>query len=148
MKRLFFAPRLLLAAASLVAAACGEPARTAAAHVVVENAWARATPPGAEVGAAYATLRNRSQAEVRLQALSSPAAGRVEVHDMKQENGVMRMRRIEALAIPPGGSVELAPGGKHLMLMDLRQPLQAGQRIALKLRFSDGSERAVELAIR
>lgn len=148
MKHLFLALRLLVAASWLVAAACGEPARTAAAVIAVENAWVRATPPGADVGAAYAILRNGGEAEVRLAALSSPAAGAVEVHDATQENGVMRMRRIETLTIPPGGSVELAPGAKHLMLMGLRQPLQAGQRIALKLRFSDGSERAVELAIR
>ena len=106
------------------------------AQVRAEQPWARATAPRQDVGAAYMTLT--SPVEDRLLGASSPVAGRVEVHEMTMDGGVMRMREMGAgLPLPAGTAVVLAPGGLHVMLVDLKQPLVAGQSVALRLRFRD-----------
>ncbi len=105
-----------------------------AAAVRAEQAWARATAPQQKVGGAYVTLM--SPADDRLVGISSPIAGRAGVHEMRMDGDVMRMREVEGgLALPAGKVVALAPGGYHIMLMDLKQPLVAGQVIPLQLRF-------------
>ncbi|HEY0206258.1 MAG TPA: copper chaperone PCu(A)C [Acetobacteraceae bacterium] len=105
-----------------------------AAAIRAEQAWARATAPQQKVGGAYVTLM--SPADDRLVGVSSPVAGRAEVHEMQMDGNVMRMREVtDGLALPAGKVVALAPGGYHIMLMDLRQPLVAGQVIPMQLRF-------------
>jgi hypothetical protein len=111
----------------------------AQAAVQVEAAWARATMPGQTVAGVYMQLR--SDAKARLVEVRSPAAARAEVHEMRHEGGVMKMRKLEALELPAGRAVELRPGGLHVMLMDLRQPLQPGQRVSLTLVFDTGGKR-------
>lgn len=102
--------------------------------VKVENAWARATPPRAEVGAVYLTLT--ASAPDRLIAASTPAAAKAEVHEMSTDNGVMRMRETPGLMLPAGQAVTLAPGSYHIMLTGLKAPLKAGQTIPLHLTFA------------
>ena len=105
------------------------------AEVAVSNAWARATAPGQEVGAAYLSLKSDKPA--KLTALSSPVADSVEIHEMSMKNGVMKMRMLKTLDLPAGKLVKLEPGGFHLMLVDLKKPLQAGENIDIVLTFKD-----------
>ena len=102
----------------------------------VHHPWARPTPPGVTVGAAYLTIQNRGARADTLTAFSTPAAARVELHETRMEGDMMRMRPIARLDIPARGSVAAEPGGLHLMLIDLKQPLVLGQRIPLRLRFA------------
>lgn len=125
------------------------PAMTAAAHetgVHLMQAWLRATPPGATVGAGYGVLHNPGAAPATLVAVESPVAGKVEIHEMREVEGLMQMRRLdEGLSVPAGEQVALAPGGLHLMLMDLRAPLTEGDAVPIRFRFADGE--VVELSV-
>lgn len=103
----------------------------ALAQVTVSDAWARGTV--AQQTASGAFMRIRSAQPARLVAVESPAAGRVEVHEMAMQDGVMRMRAVAGLDLAAGQEVELKPGGFHLMLMDLKAPLKAGDSIDLTL---------------
>ncbi len=99
-----------------------------------DQPWARATAPQQKVGGAYVTLT--SPVDDRLMGASSPAAGRAEVHEMTMDGQVMRMReQKDGIALPAGKPVALAPGGYHIMLMDMHKPLVAGQTITVQLRF-------------
>lgn len=118
------------------------------AQVKVENAWARATPPGAKIGAGYMTLRNDSASADKLLSASSPAARSVEPHVTVEEGGISKMRPVKGYDIPAHGSFELKPGGAHLMLMNLKAPLKAGEKVPLVLRFQRSGEVQVELEVR
>lgn len=103
--------------------------------VEATGAWARAMLPGQQASAAY--MRLTAKTATRLVDISSPLAGVAEVHDMKMEGDVMKMRLIENLELPAGKTVELKKGGTHLMLMDLTKPLAAGTQLPLTLHFKD-----------
>jgi copper(I)-binding protein len=110
-----------------------------AGGLVVSQPYARATMPGAKVAAAYMQLRNTGKAPITLVSAASPVCDKVELHTMSMEGGIMRMRQItDGVAIQPGGTVSLAPGGMHLMLMGLRQQLTPGTEVAITLTF-DGA---------
>jgi copper(I)-binding protein len=87
------------------------------------------------------TLRSREP--LRLVGASSAVAGVVEIHEMALQNNVMRMRAIEALPLPAGQPVELKPGGYHVMLMDLKRTLRAGEQVAIELQFETADKRRV-----
>jgi copper(I)-binding protein len=106
--------------------------------VEVSDGWMRALPPGQPTAAAYLTLTNPDAAAVRLVAARSEAAERVEIHRSSQVEGMWRMREIEGLDIPAGGTVILAPGGTHLMLMGLTRPLREGETLSIVLEFDGG----------
>jgi len=107
-----------------------------AGDLVITQAWSRATPKGAKTGGAYLTIENKGTAPDTLLSGSADVAGSVQVHEMSMENGVMKMRPLEkGLAIEPGKTVKLAPGGYHLMLMDLKSPLKKGDKLPLTLEF-------------
>lgn len=110
-----------------------------AANISVTDAWARATMPGQKVSAAY--LQIQSDADARLVSASSPAVPRVEVHEMKMDGDVMRMREVKAIDLPKGKTVTLKPGGYHIMLMNLKQPITAGEMIPLALVIESGGKR-------
>ena len=137
--------------ASIVIAASlmfGLSAQLFAQTVEVSGVWARATVPGQKATGAFMHLMAPNGA--RLVAASTPVAGVAEVHEMKLEEGVMRMRAVSGgVELPPGKMVELKPGGYHLMLMDLKQPLQKESTIALTLVFQDakGSKTQTELKV-
>ncbi len=117
------------------------------AQVNVQDAWARGTVAGQKATGAFMKLEAAKAS--RLVSASSPVAGIVEIHEMAMENNVMRMRAIPGLALPAGKTVELKPGGYHVMLMDLKQPLKEGESIALTLVF-EGEDKAksnVELKV-
>lgn len=104
-----------------------------AQEVSVKDAWIRGTVQGQNATGAFMELTGKSNA--RLVAASSPAAKNVEVHNMKVENGVMKMFPVDGVDLPAGKTVKLAPGGYHVMLMDLQKPLNAGDKVPLKLTF-------------
>ena len=133
--------KLLLAAAALMAT-------PAFAQVTIDNAWARATPPGATMAVGYMTIRNGLGAFDRLIAVSSPAAAKVEMHVTVQDGQVSRMREVKAYEVPAKGSFALAPGGAHLMLVDIKAPLRAGDKVPLLLRFEKAGAVKTELAVR
>jgi len=112
----------------------------------IEKPWARATVPGAAVGGAFLTVRNEG-AEDRLVGATSPIAARTEMHAMTMDKDVMRMREVKGIEVPAKGSVELKPGGYHLMLIDLKQPLKQGEKVPLTLKFEKAGEIRVELAV-
>lgn len=104
-------------------------------EVTVATPWSRATPQGASTGAAYLTLT--SPAGDTLTGVSSPAAKMAQVHEMKMDGNVMRMREVQGgLALPPGTTVTLQPNGLHIMLMGLTAPLKQGQMVKLHLTFA------------
>ncbi|HSV45287.1 MAG TPA: copper chaperone PCu(A)C [Ramlibacter sp.] len=124
-----------------------EFAALAQAPVQVEGAWVRATVPGQQGTGGFMKLKAREA--TRLVGVSSPVAGVAEVHEMKHEGGVMRMRALDAIELPAGQVVELAPGGLHLMLMDLKQPLARGASVpvTLHLRNAAGVASQLELSL-
>lgn len=115
------------------------------APVAVTGAWARSTVPGQDSSGAYMTLTPREP--LTLVGASTPAAGIVEIHEMKMVGEVMKMRAAETLALAPGKPLKLGPGGYHFMLMDLKAPLRAGTQIAMTLRFRDGKGAEKELPV-
>jgi copper(I)-binding protein len=104
-----------------------------AAKVEVTRAWARATPGKSTIGTAYATVT--APAGDRLIGAATPVAGVAQIHQHTMENGVMKMRQVDAVPLPAGQAVVLSPGGYHIMLMDLKAPLVAGQSFPLTLTF-------------
>ena len=105
------------------------------AQVKVDNAWARATVQGQKATGAFMKLT--APQATQLVAVSTPVAGVAEIHEMKMDGGVMKMRAVPALDLPANQSVELKPGSYHLMLMDLKAPLAKDASVALTLTFKD-----------
>jgi copper(I)-binding protein len=102
----------------------------------ITQPWSRATPKGAEVAGAYFKITNTGTTPDRLVGGSSPVAGRFEIHEMSMDNGVMKMRPVpNGLEIKPGESVELKPGAYHVMMLDLKQPLNKGDHVKATLKF-------------
>ncbi|HEX6692828.1 MAG TPA: copper chaperone PCu(A)C [Burkholderiales bacterium] len=118
------------------------------AQVEIEAPWARATAPGAKVGAGYFTIRNKSDKADRLVGASSAAAARVETHVVEKQGDVMRMREVKGYDVPARGSFELKPGGPHLMLVDVKRQLKAGEKVPIVLRFQNAGEVKAELEVR
>lgn len=122
-------------------------ANASAQPVEVKEAWIRGTVAGQKASGAFMSLTSRAPA--RLVAAASPVAGVVEIHSMKMDGGVMRMFAVDGIDLPANQTVKLAPGGYHVMLMDLKRTLKAGDRVPLKLTFElAGKKReAVELEV-
>ena len=116
--------------------------------IEIKHPWARATPKGAAVGGGYMTITNTGTTPDRLVGFSSPAAGKFEIHEMKMDDGVMKMRPLAGdLEIKPGQTVEFKPGGYHLMFMGLKQPFEQGKRIKGTLTFEKAGTVEVEYAV-
>ena len=111
----------------------------------VTGAWARATPGGSTIGAAYLTIT--SPTADRLTGAATPIAKKAELHTMSMEGNVMKMRPVASIDIPAGQPVALKPGGYHIMLTGLSRPLRAGQSFALTLTFEKAGQREVTVAV-
>lgn len=140
-----------LASVLFVALLCAAPARAQevkAGDLVITQAWTRATPNGAKIGGGYLTIENKGSTPDRLLGGSTDAAGRVEVHQMTTKDGVMTMRPLgDGLTIDPGKTVKLAPGGYHLMMFDLKNPLKQGDTVPVTLKFEKAGEVKVSFAV-
>ena len=122
-------------------------ATPALAQIEIENAWARATPPGATIAAGYMTIRNKSSSPDHLIRAASPLAARVETHVHLHDGDVVRMRPVEGYDIPAKGSLELKPGGAHLMFVDIKRPFKEGEKVPVTLRFERAGEMKVEFRV-
>jgi len=137
-----------LGLAALLALAPARADDVKAGDLVISQEWARATPNGAKVGGGYVTIENKGSAPDRLIGASADFAGKIEVHEMTTENGVMKMRPVEkGLAIEPGKTVKLAPGGYHLMMMDLKSPLKQDDKVQVTLEFEKAGKVTVSLEV-
>jgi copper(I)-binding protein len=114
----------------------------------ISQPWSRATPQGAKVAAGYLKITNTGATPDRLVGGVSSLAGRVEVHEMAMDQGVMKMRALkQGVEIPPGGSIELKPASYHLMLQDLKQPLKKGDRVEATLKFEHAGSVNVDFVV-
>lgn len=150
--------KLAFAAVALSLAACNQPEQTqtpaadaagpvAAAAVVASGAWCRPSPNGAKAGGCYVTLK--ATTNDRLTGGSTPAAGSMQVHEMKMEGGMMKMAELtQGLPLPADQAVALAPGGNHLMLIGLTAPLVEGATVPLTLQFASAPAVTVQAAVR
>ena len=129
---------LLLAVATAASA-------QATAPVSVHGAWARSTVAGQDSSGAYMTLTAREP--LTLLGAQTPAAGIVEIHEMKMEGEVMKMRAADTLPLAAGQPLRLAPGGYHLMLMDLKAPFKPGSHIPMTVRFRDAKGQESKLVV-
>ncbi|MEE9331204.1 MAG: copper chaperone PCu(A)C [Methylophilaceae bacterium] len=107
-------------------------------EVAISNAWVREPAPGQKIGAAYMTLSS-AQDSILVYAEATDVAGAVEIHSMSMNNGVMKMRMLDELTLEANKPKELAPGGLHLMMFDLKKPLKSGEEVTFKLCFEDTS---------
>lgn len=128
-------------AVTLLVAGLAVAALPAAAQVAVANAWVRGTVAGQKATGAFMELK--SPADTALVGVASPSATIVEIHEMKMDGGMMKMRAVDRIALPAGKAVELKPGGYHVMLMDLAKPLKEGDSVPLKLTFQDKAGKTV-----
>jgi copper(I)-binding protein len=131
---------LLLASSSLFAAAADQ--------VQVEEAYVRAVPPGSANSAAFMKLTNTDSSVHSLTGAQSPATKVMELHTHTEENGMMRMRRVEKIELPVGEQVALQPGGLHLMLIGLTGDLKESHEIEVNLTFEDGSSLPLSLPVK
>ena len=123
-------------------------AATSAEEVIrLERAWARATPPGTPVAAAYLVIDNRGPRSDRLLSASSPSAEKVEVHATVHDGDVARMRKVDPLHVAAGERLVLEPGGMHLMLIGLRKPLTEGELIPIVLDFEVAGRLRTEIRV-
>jgi copper(I)-binding protein len=130
--------------ASFVSLAFGHGYQAGA--IAIQHPYARPTAPSQPTGGAYFTLVN-SGAGDRLLGASTPVASSVQIHTMRMDGDVMRMREVGTLDVPSGQRVELKPGGLHLMLIGLKQPLVLGQSLPMKLRFEKAGEVSIDLKV-
>lgn len=119
-----------------------------AARIVVEGAWARAVPPVSKNSAGYLVITNRGPAADALVGARIDGVRVTELHEMVRSGESMTMRRLPAIELPAQGTATLAPGGKHLMLIDLQRPLRAGEQREGILLFRDAGEVKVTLEVR
>jgi periplasmic copper chaperone A len=122
-------------------------AGAAQAQITVQDAWARATPPGAKIAAGYLVVRNAGGTD-HLVSVSSPAAQRVETHISVTEGGITRMREVKGYDVPANGTLELKAGGSHLMFVNIKAPFKEGTRVPATLRFQRAGDIKVVFAVR
>jgi copper(I)-binding protein len=140
-----------IACVAFIAALFATPLRAQdvkAGDLVITQAWSRATPGGAKIAGGYLTIENKGSTPDRLIKGTADISGKIEVHEMAMNNGVMTMRELgKGLAIEPGKTVKLAPGGYHLMLMDLKRPLKQGDKVPVTLEFEKAGKVTLSLDV-
>lgn len=135
---------LFLAALGLSCAAHAQKAKVGS--IEIEHAYTRATVPGQKVGGGFMKIENKGSADTLVSA-SSPIAGEVQLHEMTMDGNVMKMRQVKDIAVPAGGAIELKPGGMHIMFMNIKAPLKAGESVPVKLKFAKAGEVEVRMPI-
>lgn len=119
-----------------------------AGEIEVRSAWARSTPPGAAVGAVYLEIRNTGTGADRLRGITSTIARKTELHGTMMHGGMAHMRAVPELEVPAGATIRFEPGGLHVMLIGLREPLVAGQLFTLQLEFEHAGRHSVPVEVR
>jgi copper(I)-binding protein len=135
-------------ALALAAAVVQAQESPVAAELAVRDAWIRAAPPAAPVRAGYVVIENPDRREVVIDAVRSDAFGAIEIHEMRDVDGVMRMRRVPSLTLEPGRSVSLQPGGLHLMLFRPAVPLPPGERASIGFFAGEAEVARAEFVVR
>lgn len=115
--------------------------------LAIDHPFTRATPPGGSVAGAFMAIANQGKDADRLVGVASPAATSVQIHEMSMDGGVMRMRPVQGIDLKPGTTVQLKPGGFHVMLEGLKQPLKQGDEIPLTLSFEKAGSIAVMVQV-
>jgi len=118
-----------------------------AGDLTIDHPWSRELPPNAPAGAAYFTLKNQGTAADRLLGVSTPRAQKSELHTHVHQNGLMKMQRVPAVEIPAKGEVAFQPGGNHVMLFGLKQPLKTGEQFPLTLEFEKAGKVEVQVKV-
>lgn len=143
--------RLAIFVAAILAVALVLPVHAddvVAGSVKISAPWARTTPKGATVGAGYMTITNNGSTPDRLISGASEVSNRFEIHEMTMDNGVMRMRPIaKGIELKPGQSVELKPGGNHVMFLGLKKPLAQGEHVKATLAFEKAGKVDVDFTV-
>ena len=139
-----FAAAVLAVALSAAGALAGD---VKVGDITVEGPWARASAGPAKAGAAFMTVNNAGAAVDKLIAASTTVADKAELHTHIKEGDIMRMRPVDAIDVPAGGVAELQPGGLHVMLMGLKQPLKEGEAFPLTLTFEKAGQLTVEVMV-
>ena len=137
----------LPAAVALLSVAFAAPAHDfKLGAITIGHPYARATVPGQPAGGGFLKLKNNG-GDDRLLSASAGVSGTVELHSMSMDGDVMRMRQVDAIALPAGKTVELKPGGLHIMFVGLKAPLKVGDSFPLKLKFEKAGEVTVEVKV-
>ncbi|MDI3903604.1 copper chaperone PCu(A)C [Pseudomonas aeruginosa] len=142
MRTSFFA-----AAALLAVSAFAQAHEYNAGQLHIEHPWALALPPTSPNGAAYFVVQNHGKENDTLLGVDTPRAASAEVHEHVHKNGMMSMQKVDSVDVAPGKDLRFAPGGYHLMLMGLKQPLVAGERFPLTLHFRKAGDVPVEIVV-
>ena len=137
----------LAALALLLSGPASDAHEVTAGGITVAHPWMRATPGGATNGVAYLEIKADAGVQDRLLSASTPIAARAELHSHMMDGDVMRMRRLDDIAVLPGGSILLEPHGAHIMLMDLNAPLKEGDLVRLTLTFEQAGPIAVDATV-
>ncbi|MBB5190513.1 hypothetical protein HNQ50_001235 [Silvimonas terrae] len=140
-------PAFLLALPFVLLTATPSLAADTAAAVSIVQAWSPATPPGAETGAAYFTINNRSGAADVILGANSAVATEASVHEMKMAGGMMQMRAVPKLSLAPKASVTFSPHGYHVMLTGLKKPLKEGDHFKLALQLQHAGAVEVDVVV-
>ncbi|MGM0630050.1 MAG: copper chaperone PCu(A)C [Pseudomonadota bacterium] len=132
----------------IVAVVCCLPVLAFANSLTVTDAWARASIPGTENGAAYATFENAGNEAVTITHVSSDVSRVAEVHRHVMSGDVMKMEAVESLSLDPNEVIKFQPGGYHFMLFGLNAPLKTEERFSLTLHFESGSSQEIEILVK
>lgn len=139
---------LLAAIPAVAQQAEKKAAASSESKIVIRDPWIAEGPPSMKMAAGFLLAENRGAQEAAIVDAKSDAARVVELHEVVNENNTMAMRRVERFRIPAQGKLELKPGGYHLMFIQLTRVLRAGDKVAITLKFADGTERQIEAEVR
>lgn len=138
----------ILASGLFAAAPAAAESATRVGDIALSHAWTRATPPNAKAGGGFVIIENTGGADDRLVAASAPVSARTELHEMAVVDGIMKMREMaDGIPVPAGATVELKPGGLHVMFMGLAEPLKEGGRVPVTLTFEKAGTVTVDFTI-
>jgi periplasmic copper chaperone A len=125
-----------------------DSAQIDADKIVIRDAWVQEGPPSQKITAAFMLIENHNANAISLLSAGTDAARVVELHEMLIEEGMMRMRKVDAINVPAGGVVKLEPGGYHLMVIDLNRELKAGEQVRVTLQFSNSVEKTINVPVK
>lgn len=120
----------------------------ASAELMVSNTWIREAPPNAKVLAGYMDLMNHGDKAITITADVSDDFERIEIHDMSMDKGMMKMKKLDTLEIPPHGTVKLQPGGMHMMLINPKKRLRDGDQAMIAIKLDNGERKELLVKVK